>query len=576
MRGYLYYIITMDAEKIPTPLPIGRSFFDKVIENGCYYVDKTLFIKELLDRQAEGTLCTRPRRFGKTLNQTMLKCFFEDTAEVGGKDTKALFKGLKIESAETRYLEHQGKYPVIFLSFKETKRENFESSYTQLKNDIAEEFSRHDYALEKIAKKKDRELFEKLSSGEGSSDDYSISIKFLCKCLENYHGKKAIILIDEYDVPLENSWARGFYEEMINFIRPLLSSALKDNPHLQFSVMTGCLRISRESIFTGLNNLDIVSILNKNYSEHFGFTQSEMDAMLKHYKLESKTQTVKDWYNGYVFGETEVYNPWSSIKIASDWVTDINEYPKPHWANTSSNDIVRKLIDKADDDMRTELETLIAGGTVSKEIHEDITYDEIEKNAGNLWNFLFFTGYLKKTGKRSNENSELILDLSIPNMELKYIYSIKIQEWFKERIAHRDFSKFYEAILNGNAELVQKELGEFLLDTISYLDGQEDFYHGVMLGVLSGLRNYFVRSNRETGLGRCDIVLRHSSGRGKAVIFELKWTTDMREIEKKSKEALQQIEKGMYARELEAECYNDIVKYGIAFCKKSCEVRTGA
>ncbi|MDR1812718.1 MAG: AAA family ATPase, partial [Candidatus Fibromonas sp.] len=282
--------------EVPTPLPIGISFFDEMIEKGYYYVDKTLFIKDILDRKAKVTLCTRPRRFGKTLNQTMLKCFFENTAEFGGKDTRALFKGLKIESAGKKYMELQGKYPVIFLSFKEAKRNSFDFSFWQLKDDIAHEFGRHRYAKEKIIDEKKRELFEKLASGEGSLAEYSTSVKFLCECLENYYGKKAVVLIDEYDVPLENSWVRGFYQEMIDFIRPLLSSAFKDNPFLEFAIMTGCLRISRESIFTGLNNLDIISILNKDYSEYFGFTQSEIDAMLKYYKMESKIQTVKDWY----------------------------------------------------------------------------------------------------------------------------------------------------------------------------------------------------------------------------------------------------------------------------------------
>ena len=564
----------MDTRKILASLPIGKSFFDRLIEDGSYYVDKTLFVRDILDKGANVILCTRPRRFGKTLNQTMLKCFFEDTARVGGKDTRALFRGLKIESAGERYMEHQGKYPVIFLSFKEAKRDTLEHSCDQLLDDIALEFKRHAYIADKISDKYDLEMFERISSRMGSRTDYSSSLKFLCKCLENYYGRKAIILIDEYDVPLENSWSRGFYDNMVDFIRPLLSSALKDNPHLQFAVMTGCLRISKESIFTGLNNLEVISILTRDYSEYFGFTQGEMDAMFAYYGLESKTQTARDWYNGYLFGNTEVYNPWSSIQVVSSWVTYIDELPKPYWVNSSGNDIVRTLIDNTDGEVRAELETLMSGGTISKVVHEDITYDEINRNADNLWNFLFFTGYLKKTGERL-EGVKKVLDLSIPNLELQYIYETKIQEWFSEKIKKKDFKEFYDAVLNGDAETVQEELGEFLLDTISYLDGQEDFYHGVMLGVLSGMKNFRSKSNRETGLGRCDIVLRHISGRGKAVLFELKWTPDMRKIEEKCEEALKQIEDGKYAEELERECYTDIVKYGVAFCKKSCEVRRG-
>jgi hypothetical protein len=280
-----------------------------------------------------------------------------------------------------------------------------------------------------------------------------------------------------------------------------------------------------------------------------------------------------DWYNGYLFGNTEVYNPWSSVRVISNWVTDTNELPSPYWVNTSSNVIVRDLIDRADDQVKTELGTLMSGGAISKVIHEDITYDEVYKSADNLWNLMFFTGYLKKVGEgRLSESGELILNMSIPNIELKYIYKTKIDAWFSEKIQQKDFSKLYEAILNGNTEIMQEELEDFLLDTISYMDGEEAFYHGVMIGVLSGIRNYELKSNRETGLGRCDIVMKHRSGRGKAMIFELKWTGSMKKIHEKRDEALKQIVDGKYAKELEPGCYENIIKYGIAFCQKSCEV----
>jgi len=561
--------------EVPTPLPIGVSFFNDMIEKGYYYVDKTLFIKDILDKKAVVTLCTRPRRFGKTLNQTMLKCFFENTAEFGGKDTCALFKGLKIESAGEKYMEHQGKYPVIYLSFKEAKRNSFDFSYWQLKEDIAHEFSRHRYVKEKIIDENKQELFEKLASGKGSLAEYSTSIKFLSECLEIYYGKKAVVLIDEYDVPLENSWVRGFYQEMIDFIRPLMSSAFKDNISLELAIITGCLRISRESIFTGLNNLDIISILNKNYSEYFGFTQIEMDAMLKHYKMESKTQTVKDWYNGYIFGDTEVYNPWSSIKVVREWLTDINEFPKPHWVNTSSNDIVRKLIDRADSTAKDELEILIAGGTISKEIHEDITYDEIEKNVDNIWNFMFFTGYLKKIGADSRKEGVLTLNLSVPNIELMYIYKAKIREWFNDYTSQRDLKKLFDAILGGDAEVFQSELSKMLAESISFYDSAENFYHGFMAGILSRLNGYRVKSNHESGDGRSDLALYGASMRDKAVIFEFKVAKKVKDMPAECEEALKQIEKNNYAEYWDDEGYTDILKYGIAFCKKNCEVRKG-
>jgi len=555
------------------PLPVGESFFDSMIENGYYYVDKTLFIRDILDKKAKVTLCTRPRRFGKTLNQTMLQCFFEDTAQIGGKDTRALFNGKKIESAGERYLEHQGKYPVIFLSLKEAKFNSFDRTYNLLKDSIAQEFERHSYAAERIRGDYGREMFKKLSTRAASLDDYSQALKFLSECLENYHGRKAVILIDEYDVPLENSWVCGFYDKMIDFIRPLLSSALKDNPHLQFAVMTGCLRISKESIFTGLNNPAMVSILSDFYDEYFGFTQCEMDAMLKYYNLESKTQIVKEWYNGYLFGRAEVYNPWSSIHIVSNWSENVNRNPEPYWVNTSSNSIVRDLINKANAEMKADLEVLMTGGVISKAVHEGITYDEIYKNADNLWNFLFFTGYLKKTGERM-DGVHKILDLSIPNLELRYIYETQIKEWFENRISEKDLRVFFDAILSGDVETFQRELSILLADSISFMDSAENFYHGFMAGVLSRLDGYRVQSNRESGDGRSDLAMYSVKDR-KAVIFEFKPAEKFDALPAVCESALKQIEKMNYAAHWDKEGYKNILKYGIGFYRKMCEVRKG-
>jgi hypothetical protein len=557
------------------PLPVGHSFFDYVIEEGYYYVDKTLFIRDLLDKGAAVTLCTRPRRFGKTLNQTMLKCFFEDTRDVGGKDTAALFRGLKIAEAGERYMGHQGKYPVIFLSFREGKRGSFERTYTLLKGCITEEFCRHKYVRGSISDENSRELFDRLMSGSGSFDDYSMSLLFLCKCLEGYHGIKAVILIDEYDVPLENAWSRGFYDEMIDFIRPLLSNAFKDNMSLRFAVITGCLRVSKESIFTGLNNLEVISILSEHYDEYFGFTQGEVDAMLEYYGLAGKTQVVRDWYDGYLFGKTEVYNPWSTIGIVGDWVKNAEWFPVAYWSNTSGNDIVRKLVVSADSGAREELETLLAGGTISKAIHEDITYDEIYNRADNLWNFLFFTGYLKSVGKSVDGIERIVVELKIPNKELRLVFNDKIQEWFNDKIAEKDLSALFNAILGGNAETVQSELGELLLDTISFMDSAENFYHGFLAGILSRIDGHRAISNRESGKGRSDIALCAATRRGKAVIFELKVASEYSALPAACAEALRQIEERDYAAHWKREGYSDILKYGVAFYRKDCEVRVG-
>jgi hypothetical protein len=564
----------MDSKKsFPTPLPIGLSSFESVIEDGYYYVDKTLFIRDILAKKATVSLGSRPRRFGKTLTQTMLKCFFEDTAPIGGKDTRSLFRGLKIEAAGDEYLEHQGKYPVIFLSFKEAETDTFAEACDFFKSMIAEEFCRHRYVMEKITEKKDMDEFESVSTGKGDISIYKHSLKSLSKHLEKYHGRKPIILIDEYDVPLQWSWSNGFYEEMIKFIRPLLSSALKDNPYLQLAVLTGCLRISKESIFTGLNNPEIISILTKDYSEYFGFTQDEMDIMLEHYGLESKRQIIRDWYNGYLFGNTVVYNPWSSIHVVKNWLADINELPKPYWANTSKNEIVRKLIDRADDEAKAELETLMAGGTISKMIHEDITYNDVYQNAENLWNFLFFTGYLKKVGETADSRGRIIIEMKIPNKEVDIIFDGKIREWFENRLAEKDLTAFFNAVLAGDVETFQRELAELLLDSISYMDSEEAFYHGFMLGTLKRLKGYTVKSNRETGHGRSDLVMR--GGTDKAIIFEFKIAKKFDMLPAECEDALKQIEDNDYAADSICEGYTDIMKYGIAFYKKRCKVMLG-
>ncbi|MDR0505592.1 MAG: ATP-binding protein [Dysgonamonadaceae bacterium] len=564
------------------PLPIGVEFFHDMIERGYYYIDKTLLIKDIIDNMAQVTLFTRPRRFGKTLNMTMLKCFFEDTSilhktSYESENTRQLFDNLNIASAGEEYMSEQGKYPVIFLTLKSAKQPSFESSFSALRTLIASEFSRHHYVFDSLSKK-EKEMYDFLYSEKGSPNDYKVSLKFLSECLYKYHNKKVVIIIDEYDVPLETSYFTGFYQEMIAFIRSLFESALKTNIYLHFAILTGCLRISKESIFTGLNNLNIVSILAKKYDEYFGFTQKEVDEMFKFYKLEDKLEEAKRWYNGYLFGNANVYNPWSIIKITDEWDTDKKTLPIAFWASTSSNAIVKSLIEKMDseqnDTAKKEIEQLISGKTIQKVIHEDITYDEIDNSIDNIWNFMYFTGYLTKVSESADNKGRIIAELKIPNIEVDLIFSDKIQLWFEKRIKAKDLKPFYEAILNGDAEKFEEILNDELLDSISYFDRAESFYHGFLLGLLNGIKGFIPVSNRENGNGRCDIILKHIQFTNKAVIFELKSTKNPVEMEALCQSALAQIDAQKYDSDLLKEGFKPekILKYGIAFCGKVCVV----
>ena len=383
------------------PLPIGIDNFEKLITQGYYFVDKTLLIKDLLDNKADADLFTRPGRFGKTLNMSMLQYFFEDernwhTGEK--KDNSALFNGLNIMNAGEKYTSEMGTYPVINLSLKSVKQGSLDLAFKCLREEIANEFERHQFILQSESLKNRKEEFLKIASKDNDMSLYSTSLRFLSECLEKYYNKKVIILIDEYDVPLENAFFEGFYDEMIKFIRSLFESALKTNPHLEFAVITGCLRISKESIFTGLNNLKIISILDDRYAEYFGFTDDEVKKTCEYYNMTEKYEDIKEWYNGYIFGETNIYNPWSVMQYVDDLTANIKRYPNSYWANTSSNSIVKSLIDMADDETKNEIELLIEGKTIEKPVHEDITYDEIYDSMDNLYNFMFFTGYFKKAG----------------------------------------------------------------------------------------------------------------------------------------------------------------------------------
>ena len=556
-------------------VPIGYEDFKRIVDEDMYFVDKSLMIRDILDYKGSVNLYTRPRRFGKTLNLSMIRRFFEDELDADGKKivNAYLFDKLKIKECGEEYMAHQGRYPVINLSLKSGKQPTYEMAAASLVDEIAKEFKRHRYVLssEKLTPN-DRERFTAMMNYKAETIEYAKALEFLSACLTQYHGTRTVILIDEYDVPLENAHFAGFYDLMTGFVRSVFESALKTNINLEFAVITGCLRISRESIFTGLNNLDIYSIMNPRYADAFGFTEKEVKELLSFYQLDDKFDEVKNWYDGYRFGKTEIYNPWSIINYVNAAMTDPQAYPRPYWSNTSSNSIIKELIENADSAMKQEIEDLIAGGRVKKPVHEDITYDSIYESQDNLWDFLYFTGYLK-SGRESFEDDTEYVEFMIPNREIRTIYKRTIMTWFDKKMQNMDRSELIRALEDGDCELFEKMVSEQLLETISFFDYAENYYHGFLAGLLKGAGQYLVISNRESGEGRPDLILKTPSVRGSAIILELKVSDTFQAMEQECRNALRQIESADYEAGLRAEGYSDIKKYGMCFYRKECMVR---
>ncbi|MBQ7676952.1 MAG: AAA family ATPase, partial [Lachnospiraceae bacterium] len=510
-------------------LGIGYENYKRILDDGCYYMDKTLLIRDIVQKGGMVTLFTRPRRFGKTLALSMIRTFFELEYDRDGNvvDNSRYFDGMKIMGAGDDILSLMGQYPVINLSLKSAKQPRFFDAFWKLREEIIREIGRHEYLavsdrlqasqksafqglLDVIIKRNnlvellDEETEEGLLKKEMPL--FSTAIRILSECLRQHHGRNVIILIDEYDMPLENAYFAGFYDEMVGFIRSLFESALKTNDALERAVITGCLRISKESIFAGLNNLEICSIRSTNFGEYFGFTQDETEEMLAHYDLADKVEEVREWYDGYLFGEAEVYNPWSVIKYVSEHVASHDRFPEPYWANTSSNAIIKDLVYQADEDRKKELDGLIAGRTIEKRIHEDITYDDVYVDEDNLWNFLFFTGYMKKVSERKQEE-DIYVTMEIPNAEVRSIYRNQIVSWFEGIKKEADRSVLFRAIVGRDGDAIGDFMSELLEKTISTFDSGESFYHGFFISLLSGMPRYAVRSNREEGIGRPDAVL---------------------------------------------------------------------
>lgn len=551
-------------------IPIGYEDFKQLIDSGFYYVDKSMLIYELLHSGGQNNLITRPRRFGKTLNFSMLKYFFD----INEKDNAYLFDGLKISEHYEELAMYRNTHPVITLSLKCAKQGDYDKAIYSLRNEIQYQFKKYSDVLksEKIDVN-DRKRAEEIMAKDVPDTVLGDSIKLLCLCLKQYYGVNTIILIDEYDVPLEDAYFSGYYDKMVQFIRSLFESALKTNPALEFSVMTGCLRISKESIFTGLNNLAVNSILSNKYSESFGFVQSEVDELMEYYNIEEKSQLMKKWYDGYLFGKSEVYNPWSVLNQTKEWFDDKDILAMPWWANTSSNNIIRTLISQADDETKGIIENLIHGGSVETVLKETVTYGDLTENNENIWSFLFFTGYLKikeivKTGELTGEPT--IYSLVIPNLEIKSCYTDIIIQYFEiyKKAINKD--NLYKALLGRNAQDFSEQITDLLRKTISFYDSTESFYHGLISGLLSGNVYYKVESNRETGDGRSDLVLYQQDVAQNAVILEFKVCGKNETADDAAKRALKQINDRDYASKAREDGYKNIIKYGVAFKGKMC------
>ena len=569
----------MDSTEKRKAIAIGMEDFKEIISKNGYFVDKTLLIKKLIENKTKVTLFTRPRRFGKTLNQSMIRRFFEDERTEQGEqiDNGHLFDGLAISRCGEEILKHQQQYPVIFLSLKSAKQPDFEMAYKSLLDEISKEFKRHKYVLNnEVLSKAEKNDFELICDKKAEPIAYAKALGFLSECLAKCHGKNTIILIDEFDVPLENAYFRGFYNEMIDFIRSLFESALKTNLYLERGVITGCLRISKESIFAGLNNLEVQSILGTNYPECFGFTEPEVKEMTEYFGFADKYPELKEWYDGYCFGEdTEIYNPWSILSYLRTAEGSRKALPRPYWSNTSSNDIIREMVQDADAKTRKELEILMNGGTIEKPVHEEITYGDIHASMDNLWNFLFFTGYLKKINERQ-EGTRIMLRLAIPNLEIASVYENSIFQWFNEKTSHLNTSALIEALEQGDCRAAENFISGQLMQTISYYDYAENYYHGFLAGLLTNAGRYLVESNRESGTGRPDLVLYTANVRGgRVILLELKVAENIAAMEKACSAGLAQIETQRYAEPFQQEGYPDILKYALSFCKKDCMVRKG-
>ena len=562
-------------------LPVGIDDFRKLRESEFYYVDKTRLIEQLLLNWSEVTLFTRPRRFGKTLNMSMLKSFFDI-----GTD-EALFDGLYISGNKELCDEYMGKYPVIFLSLKGVEGLTYEEAFEAFVRIMGKEVNRVSFLADSDKLTQiEREQYKGLTimkNGRLAFDKEKLisSLQLLSQLLYKHYGKKTVILIDEYDVPLDKAFQNGYYNEMVSLIRGLFGQALKTNEFLQFAVLTGCLRISKESIFTGLNNFKVMSITDSRFDEQFGFTDEEVKKLLSDYDMDSHFDEVKEWYDGYHFGRADVYCPWDVINHVDHLRDDGDAKPQTYWINSSGNSLVRRLINRADSSTKDEIERLIAGEAIEKVIRQDLTYDEIENSIDNIWSVLFTTGYLTKVGEVKLADSEsYAYKLIIPNKEVREVFVLQIQEWFKAVVANdNDTMKLIsKAILDKDETILARQLNIVMgrmisiLDTKAPDDMKENFYHGLLLGLLRGSNpEWLIRSNRESGDGFSDILIKPENP-DLGIVIEVKYAKEFKKLDAACDAAMAQIKEKRYDETLRDEGRCDILAYGIAFCRKRCRV----
>lgn len=545
-------------------LSVGIDSFEKLRTSGCYYIDKTKFIEELLQDRFEVNLITRPRRFGKTLAMSMLADFFDIR-----KDSRDIFKGLEVAENKKLCEKWMNQWPVLSLTLKNVEGLNFINAYGLLKNTVADLCIKHSYLAESDkVDASDKEIFEKLKYSRGDAVETKSSLYVITRMMCMHYGKPVILLIDEYDVPLAMASEHGYYVEMLDMLRGLIGMPLKTNEFLQFAVVTGCLRIAKESIFTGTNNFVSSSVMEANYSDYFGFTKNEVLRLLKDTGFENQMDKMKIWYDGYRFGNQEIYCPWDVLNHVRRLQKEPSAEPENYWKNTSHNGIVRSFIDRTDLMINDKIETLLSGGCILEQITEDLTYDTLHSSESNLWSVLYLTGYLTQAG-RSSEKGRVYL--KIPNEEIKSIFADTVSAWFSEGMKRADRRQLFDALWSGNEKMAKKLITDLLFDTISYFDYREDYYHAFLAGIFAGA-GYAVESNKEYGLGRPDIVVRDKKSR-RVMIIEVKHSNTEQQMKEDAEAALVQIDVRQYTRQF-LKGYHTILCYGMAFFEKECVIKS--